>query len=106
SLRATAAPAGRGGVRAPRVPRLLPRGTLVGQVPRGGAVARAGAAAAQGVGLRRFRDYARLRGDRAHVSGRRTGGVGLGGGHGRALGGVVLVVAPRPGRGRSLNSPW
>jgi len=33
---------------------LLPRGTRVGQAPRGGAVARAGAGASEGVGIRRL----------------------------------------------------
>src|SRR3989442_5523987 len=58
-LRATAPAAGGGGVHPPRLPRLLPGGALVGQAPRRGADACAGAGAAQGVGLRRLRHQPR-----------------------------------------------
>ena len=44
----------------PRLPRLLPGGARVGQAPRRGAAACAGAGAAQGVGLRRLRHHPRL----------------------------------------------
>ena len=56
-LRAAAPAAGGGGVHPPRLPRLLPGGALVGQAPRRGAAACAGAGAAQGVGLRRLRHH-------------------------------------------------
>lgn len=49
-LCATAPAAGGGSVQPPRLPRLLPGGALVGQAPRRGAAACAGAGAAQGVG--------------------------------------------------------
>ena len=52
--------AGGGGVHPPRLPRLFPGGARVGQAPRRGAVAGAGAGAAQGVGLRRLRHHPRL----------------------------------------------
>src|SRR5436190_339664 len=96
-LRATAPAAGGGGVHPPRLPRLLPGGTLVGQAPRRGAAACAGAGAAQGVGLRRLRHRPRLRAHRPPLGGRWPGGVGLGGGQRRALGALVLLLAPPAG---------
>ena len=56
-----------------------------------GAVARAGAGAAQGMGLRRLRHRPRLGAHRSLLGGRWPAGVGLGGGHRRALGAVVLL---------------
>jgi hypothetical protein len=53
----------------------------------------AGAGAAQRMGLRRLRHRPRLGADRAPLCGRRSGGVGLGGGNRRALGVVVLLLA-------------
>src|SRR5216684_3887838 len=96
-LRATAPAAGGGGVHPPRLPRLLPGGALVGQAPRRGAVACAGAGAAQGVGLCRLRHRPRLCADRPPLGGRWPGGVGLAGGHRRALGALVLLLAPPAG---------
>src|SRR6202022_1830605 len=96
-LRATAPAAGGGGVPPPRLPRLLPGGTLVGQAPRRGAAACAGAGAAQGVGLCRLRHRPRLCAHRPPLGGRWPGGVGLGGGHRRALGTLVLLLAPPAG---------
>ena len=85
------------GVHPPRLPRLLPGGALVGQAPRRGAAAGAGAGAAQGVGLRRLRHQPRLGAHRPPRGGRWPGGVGLGGGHRRALGALVLLLAPPAG---------
>src|SRR5258708_24447074 len=96
-LRATAPAAGGGGVHPPRLPRLLPGGALVGQAPRRGAAACAGAGAAQRVGLRRLRHQRRLCAHRPPLGGRWPGGVGLGGGHRRALGALVLLLAPPAG---------
>ena len=88
-LRATAPAAGGRGVHQPRLPRLLPSGARVGQATRRGAAACAGAGAAQGVGLRRLRDHPRLCAHRPPLDRRGPGGVGLGGGHRRALGALV-----------------
>ena len=57
----------------------------------------AGAGAAQGVGLRRLRHQPRLGAHRAPLGGRWSGSVGLGGGHRRALGALVLLLAPPAG---------
>ena len=70
------------GVHSSRLPRLFPGGALVGQAPRRGAAACAGAGAAQGVGLRRLRHQPRLGAHRPSRGGRWPGGVGLGGGTG------------------------
>ncbi len=70
----------------------------LGKAPRRGAVAGAGAVAAQGVGLRRFRHRRRLGHHRSRRGGRRRIGVGLGRGHRRALGPVVLFLAAPPGQ--------
>ena len=88
-LRATAPAAGGGGVHPPRLPRLLPGGTRVGQAPRRGAAACAGADAAQGVGVRRLRHHPRLCAHRPLLGGRWPRGLGLCGGHQRALGALV-----------------
>ena len=72
-------------------------GALVGQAPRRGADACAGAGAAQGVGLRRLRYQPRLGAHRPPLGGRWPGGVGLGGGRRRALGALVLLLAPPAG---------
>ena len=77
----------------PRLPRLLPGGTLVGQAPRGGADSRAGAAAAQGMGLGRLRHRPRLGAHRAPLGGRWPRGLGLGSGYRCALGDFVLPLA-------------
>ena len=69
-LRATPPAAGGGGIHPPRLPRLLPRGALVGQVPRRGADACARAGAAQGMGLRRLRHQPGLRAHRPPLRGR------------------------------------
>src|SRR5262249_9541149 len=61
------------------------------------AAARAGAGAAQGVGLRRIRHQPRLGADRPPLGGRWPGGVGLRCGHQRALGALVLLLAPPAG---------
>src|SRR5205809_8084222 len=63
----------------------------------GGADACAGAGAAQGVGLRRLRHQPRLGAHRPPLGGRWPGGVGLGGGRWRALGDLVLLLAPPAG---------
>src|SRR5213594_4246743 len=67
------------------------------KAPRRGAAACAGAGAAQGVGLRRLRHRPRLCAHRPPLGGRWPGGVGLGGGHRRALGALVLLLAPPAG---------
>src|SRR5207237_4126908 len=96
-LRATALSTSFGGVHPPRLPRLLPGGALMGQAPRRGATACAGTGAAQGVGLCRLRHRPRLCAHRPPLGGRWPGGVGLGGGHRRALGALVLLLAPPAG---------
>src|SRR5438105_14129684 len=96
-LRAAAPAASGGGVHPPRLPRLLPGGAVVSQAPRRGAAACAGAGAAQGVGLCRLRHRARLCAHRPLLGGRWPGGVGLGGGHQRALGVLVFLLAPPAG---------
>jgi hypothetical protein len=70
---------------------------LVGQAHRRGAAACAGAGAAQRLGLRRLRHHSRLCAHRPPLGGGRPGGVGLGGGHRRALGALVLLLPPRAG---------
>jgi hypothetical protein len=57
----------------------------------------AGAGAAQRMGLRRLRHRPRLGAHRAPLGGRWLAGVGLGGGHRRALGLLVLLLAPPAG---------
>ena len=52
------------------------------------------AGAAQGVGLRRLRHRPRFGAHRTPLSGRWPGGVELGGSHRRALGALVLLLAP------------
>src|SRR5215203_4681792 len=106
-LRATATAGCGRGVHPSRLSRLLPGGALVGQALRRGAAAGAGAGAAQGVGLRRLRHHPRLGAHRPPVGGRRPGGLGLGRGHQRALGPLVLLLAPPSGRatkGRKMKS--
>src|SRR5262249_17772138 len=75
-------------------PRLVPGGALMGQAPRRDAAACAGTGASQGGGLRRLRHHPRLGAHRSPLGGRRPGGVGLGGGHRRSLGALVLLLAP------------
>src|SRR5262249_42969430 len=89
--------AGGGGVHASWFPRVLPGGAHVGQAPGRGAAACAGAGAAQGVGLRRLRHHPRLCAHCPPLCGRWPRGVGLGGGHWRALGVLVLLLALRVG---------
>src|SRR5581483_4606971 len=50
--------------------------------------------AAQGVGLRRVRHHPRFGAYRSPVGGRRSGELGLGRGHRRALGPLLLLLAP------------
>ena len=69
----------------------------VGQAPRSGAAACAGAGEAQRVGIRRLRYQPRLGDHRPPRGGRWPGGVGLGGGHRGALGAFVLLLAPPAG---------
>ena len=58
-----------------------------------GTTARAGAVAAQGMGVRRLRFHPRFSADRAPRGGRWPRGVGLFRRHRRALGALVLLVA-------------
>src|SRR4029077_16247540 len=74
--------------------RLLPRGARLGQAARRGAAAGAGTGTAEGMGLRRFRHHAGLGAHRPLRGGRRPGGVGVRGGHRRALGTVILLLEP------------
>ena len=57
----------------------------------------AGVGVAQGVGLRWLRHHPRLDAHCSLRGGRWPGGVGVGGGHQRAMGALVLLVAPPPG---------
>src|SRR5580704_11036889 len=92
-LRGTAPAAGGGGVRPPRLPRLLSGGALVGQASRRGADACAGAA--QEVGLRRLRHRPRLG---AHLPvGDGPEAWGWAAGAGGALGALVFLLAPPAG---------
>src|SRR5262249_5893118 len=92
-LRATAAAAGCGRVHTPRLPRLLPGGALMGQVPRRRPAARTSPGATQGVDVRRFRHHARVGACRTPLSGRWPRRVELGGGHRRTMGALVLPLA-------------
>ncbi len=76
---------------------------LLGQAPGRGPDTCAGAATAQGVGLGRLRDRPRLGADRSPRGGRRPGGLGLGSGHRRAVGDLVLLLAP-PAPGADLHT--
>src|SRR6516225_2324310 len=96
-LRATNPAAGGGDLHSPRLSRLLPGGALMGQANRGGADPCSGAGAAQGVGLRWLRRQPCLGTDRAPFRGRWPAGVGLARGHPRALGALVLLLAPPAG---------
>src|SRR6185437_5848747 len=92
-VRGTAPGASGGGIHAPRLPQLLSGRALMGKVSRRGVAACASAGAAQGVGLRRFRDRPGVGAHRAFRGGGWTRGVGLGCRYGRALGAGVLPVA-------------
>src|SRR2546421_1331838 len=106
-LRAAAPAAGGGDVHAPRLPRLLPGGAVVGEAPRRSAAACAGAGAAQRICLRRLRHHPRLGARCALLGGRWSGSVELGGGHRRAVGAVVLLLAPPAGHaGERLTARW
>jgi hypothetical protein len=94
------------GFPAPRLSRLLPGGALVGQVPRRSAAAGAGAGAAQGGGLCRLRDHPRLCAHRPPLGWRRPGGLGLGGGHRRALGTLVLPLTPGASHAGERLTAW
>src|SRR5882724_1998098 len=99
-VRATAPATGGGGVHSPRLPQLLPGGALARQAARRGLAAGAGAVATQRVDLRWLRLRSRFGGHRSPRRGRWPAGVGLGGGHARALGTLVLFLAPPARRAR------
>src|SRR5262249_55375597 len=94
-LRATAPAAGCGRVHPARFSRLFPCRTLMGQTPWRCADTCTGTGVAQRVGLRRLRYHPRLGAHRPFLNRRGSGGVGLGGGYQRALGALVLLLAPK-----------
>src|SRR4051794_20287799 len=55
------------------------------------------------MGLRRLRDQPRLGAYRPPLGRRSSGGVGLGGGYRRALGPLILLLAPARDHGLELN---
>src|SRR5262249_6123035 len=92
---ATAPAAGCRNVHPPRLPRLLPGGALVGQVPRCDPAACPGLDPTQGVGLRRLRHHPRLRPPRPLRGWRSPRRLGLGRRHRSPLGPLLLRLAPR-----------